>query len=331
MKRIIALLLAGLGVAALVSRHRKLGNVAPELRTPPLYVPMSVTNQRSLAIGRKLMTVASPVRDGIDVRTHHVTAADGTPVRVLVYHRPERETPAGALLWIHGGGLVMGTPEVGNDVCSRIADELGIAVVSVDYRLAPEFPFPTGLEDCVTALGWLHDHADDLGIDPARVAVGGDSAGGGLAACVAQVALDRGGLPVCFQLLQYPMLDDRTPLFHDLDALLWTNASNRFAWTAYLGHAPDLVEDRPYASASRRDDLSGLPPAWIGIGEIDLFHREAVAYADRLRAAGVTCELDVVPGMYHAAERTAPKAESMQAFSTRMVTALGNALAPVPA
>jgi acetyl esterase/lipase len=273
-----------------------------------------------------MLAIPTPVREGIEVRTEHVTAPDGASIRALVYQRPGRTSPSGALLWIHGGGLIMGTPEVGNDVCSRFADELGIVVVSVDYRLAPEHPFPTGLHDCVAALAWLHQHANDLGVDPARVAVGGDSAGGGLAACVAQVARDRGDLPLCFQLLQYPMLDDRTPLFHELDAVLWTNASNRFAWTAYLGHAPDLIEERPYASASRRADLSGLPPAWIGIGEIDLFHRESVAYAERLRAAGVGCELDVVPGMYHAAERTAPKAPSMQAFTARMVAALGAAV-----
>jgi acetyl esterase/lipase len=326
MKRTITLVLAGLGVAGLVRRHRKLADVAPELRNPALYVPMPLGNKRALPLGRRMLSVPTPVRDGIEVRTEHATAPDGEPIRVLVYARPGRTTPSGALLWIHGGGLVMGAPEVAHDLCSRFADELGIVVVNVDYRLAPEHPFPVGLDDCLAALGWLHAHAGELGVDPARVAVGGDSAGGGLAACVAQAAHDRGGLPLCFQLLQYPMLDDRTPLFHELDALVWTNASNRFAWTAYLGHGPDISESRPYASAARRDDLSGLPPAWIGVGDIDLFHRESVAYTDRLRAAGVPCELHVVPGMYHAADRLTPKAEAMQDYTARMVSALGAAV-----
>jgi acetyl esterase/lipase len=264
-------------------------------------------------------------------------------VRVLVYEPDERgqtepaattgsETdggrvePSAALLWIHGGGLVMGTPEVGNELCSRIVADLGIVVVSVDYRLAPEDPFPAGLDDCYRTLTWIHDNAADLGIDPMGVAVGGDSAGGGLAACLAQFAFDRGGPPICFQLLQYPMLDDRTAARTDHDALIWTNASNRFAWEAYLGHPAGDPEQRPYASAARRTDLAGLPPAWIGIGEIDLFHDESVDYAERLRAAGVPVDLHVVPGMYHAADRMVPAAPTMTAFVTTMIDALETGL-----
>jgi acetyl esterase/lipase len=139
------------------------------------------------------------------------------------------------------------------------------------------------------------------------------------------LAHDRGGPVISLQLLQYPMLDDRTALRSDLDAVVWTNASNRYAWSAYLGHPVDDTERRPYSSAARRDDLSDLPPAWIGIGAIDLFHDESVAYADRLRAAGVPCELHIVPGMYHAAERFAPSAPSMVAMLDSMTAALGSA------
>jgi acetyl esterase/lipase len=187
--------------------------------------------------------------------------------------------------------------------------------------------FPAGLDDCFDALTWMHDHASELGVDPDRIAVGGDSAGGGLAACLAQRALDQGGPPSCFQLLQYPMLDDRTPRTDDHDALVWSAASNRYAWSAYLGHEVGRREPPPYAAAARRSDLAGLPPAWLGIGDIDLFHDEVTEYVERLRDGGVEVELHVEPGMYHAAEIFAPDAPSMRQFRDRMVAALGAALA----
>lgn len=225
----------------------------------------------------------------------------------------------------------MGTPEQGEGLCSRLATELGIMVVSVDYRLAPEHPFPAALDDCYAALGWVHRNADILGIDPTRLAVGGDSAGGGLAASLAQVALDRGGPKLCFQLLQYPMLDDRTALRSGLDGLVWTMRSNRWAWRSYLGHALTAPEHRPFASPSRRTDLDGLPPAWIGVGSVDLFYDECVDYAARLEAAGVPCDLHIEPGMYHGAETLRPKAPAMIAFLDRLVAALAAGLEQAPA
>ena len=247
---------------------------------------------------------------------------------VFVYEPEERSRPSGALLWIHGGGYVIGDPAAEHTVCSRYARELGIVVVTPGYRLAPEHPFPAGLEDCYAALRWLHDHADELGIDRTRIAVGGESAGGGLAAALAQLAHDRGEVPVCFQLLIYPMLDDRTALDRDrAPTLVWTPRSNVFGWTAYLGHPPDQREDRPYAVPSRRADLSGLPPAWIGVGSIDLFHDEDVAYAERLRAAGVACQVETVPSMYHGAFSLAPAAAvTAETFRSRATAALRTAL-----
>ena len=320
-------LLAGRAVAR---RQRRFAVVAPELRHPALAVPMSMRTETSLERGRQLIDslakgAPSAIAEGVDVRTEMVPSGGAAhAVRTLVYEPPSRERPSAALLWFHGGGLVAGHAEVSHAVCSRIAKELSIIVASVDYRLAPEDPFPAGLDDCVAVLAWMHDRADALGIDADRVAVGGGSAGGGLAACVAQVATDR-GIPVRFQMLQYPMLDDRTPL-RDIDGLLWTKASNEFAWTAYLNHPPRQHEGRPYASAARRADFSGLPAAWIGVGEVDLFHDECVDYADRLAAAGVPVELDVVPGMYHAAEAMRPEAPSAVAFIDGMLAALAAGL-----
>jgi acetyl esterase/lipase len=323
-----ALLVAAVGIGV-VRRRPRLANVAPELWHPLLYVPMSLSSDRGLRVGRRMLAAArGRVAEGVRVQSERVPAAGGRPeVRVLVYERADRARPSGALLWIHGGGLVMGTPEQDHELCSGLAAQLGIAVVSVDYRLAPEHPFPAGLEDCYAALAWLHAQSAALGVDTARIAVGGGSAGGGLAACLAQMAHDRGGPAIRFQLLQYPMLDDRTALRAEPDALAWTHTSNRYGWSAYLGHPVCDAEPRPFACAARRADLRGLPPAWIGIGDIDLFHAESLDYANRLRAAGVACALDVVPGMYHGAERIVPKAPSMRGFRDRMTAALRAAIA----
>lgn len=329
----VVALLAGLAVA---HRQRRIAAVAPELRHPQLMLPMSLKSDSSLQTGRRLIDALSKqaeqlVADGVEVRTEMVPTADGDPpVRALVYEPSDRPRPSAALLWMHGGGLVMGRPEMNHPLCSRIARELSITVVSVDYRLAPEHPFPAGLDDCVRVLEWMHEHADALGIDPDRVAVGGGSAGGGLAACVAQVATDRGDLPVRFQLLQYPMLDDRTPL-RDVDALLWTSTSNEYAWTAYLNHPPREYEGRAYASAARRTDFRGLPAAWIGVGDIDLFHGECVEYVERLEAAGVPVQFDVVPGMYHGAEAVRPDAAATTGFIDGMIAALADGVGAVRA
>jgi acetyl esterase/lipase len=316
--------LAGVGLAR---QQRAMANVAAELRGPQLLVPLPpLRSGRTLQVMRRVITRPSAIAEGVEMRT--LTArANGSERRVLVYERPDRVRPSGALLWIHGGGYVMGTPEVENEVCSRIALDLGVLVVNVSYRLAPEHPFPAGLDDCYTALAWLHEQADELGIDPDRVAIGGASAGGGMAASLAQMAHDRGGPSVSFQLLVYPMLDDRT-VQRPVDALVWNNRSNAFAWGVYLGHPAGQPDERPWAVPARRADLAGLPPAWIGVGDIDLFHDEDVEYARRLQEAGVHCELHVEPGMYHGADAIAGKVDSMRAFRTRMVAVLGEALTP---
>ena len=181
-----------------VRRRRLVSRVAPELRHPRLYFPVSLRSDISLRIGRRLPTQAGLIADGVDARDEHVPGAAGQPdVRVIVYERGDRTRPSGALVWIHGGGFVMGTAESGNPLCSRFAAELGIVVISIDYRLAPEHPFPAALHDCYTALSWLGEHADRVGIDSAKIAVGRDSAGGGLAACLTQLALDRNGPSIC--------------------------------------------------------------------------------------------------------------------------------------
>jgi acetyl esterase/lipase len=305
--------------------------VAPELRNPLLYLPVGIGNERVLRSARRLLARTTPVAEGVAVQQVQAPDPSGSPVAVTWYQRNGRRRPSGALLWIHGGGLIMGAPPQAHAWCSRVAAELDVLVANVDYRLAPEDPFPAGLDDCMVALRWLASNAEDLGIDPDRIAIGGDSAGGGLAAAVAQRARDEGGPSLCFQLLVYPMLDDRTVVRSardGLDGLVWNATSNRFAWTAYLGHPPSEAPERPYAAPARTEDLRGLPPAWIGVGDIDLFHDEDVAYANRLRDAGVACELHIEPGMYHGADAVLPDRPLTAAFRSRMVEALGPVLAP---
>jgi acetyl esterase/lipase len=322
-----------LGASRYVTRRRALiAPVAPDLRHPLLYLPLSLRSRAVLRVIRSLPAPELPVAAGVAVEARACPGPAGADVPLVLYERADRPRPSGALLWVHGGGMVLGTPAQGHPLCSRFAAELGILVVSVDYRLAPEDPFPAGLDDCHAALAWLHEQAAALGVDPDRIAVGGDSAGGGLAAALAQRARDEGGPAICFQLLEYPMLDDRTVLRADHDgrgAFIWTPASNRFAWTASLGHPPSAAAERPYAAPGRTEDLAGLPPAWVGVGDLDLFYEEDVDYAARLAAAGVACELHVEPGMYHGADAVLTTAPPCRSFLDRMTAALAAAVSSV--
>lgn len=321
----VGALAAAVVVLAVGRRVSAVRAVAPELRDPVLYLPQTLHNRWALSVARGRGAFPSPVHPGVTVSE----ADAGGSARVLVYRRDDPPSgPTGALVWMHGGGFVLGAPEYDHEWCSTVAAELGIVVVNVDYRRAPEHPFPAALDDCFTALRWLHESAGDHGVDPTKVAVGGASAGGGIAAALAQRATDA-GVPVAFQLLRYPMLDDRTVLHSGHGGrgrLAWTPASNRFAWRCYLGRRRGAETLPAYAAAARRPDLTGLPPAWVGVGELDLFHEEDVAYARRLEESGVRCELLVVPRMYHGADGVRPAAPSMQAFRSSAVDALRSAL-----
>ncbi|GLY97752.1 alpha/beta hydrolase [Actinoplanes sp. NBRC 103695] len=312
------------GVRSYLGKRRSIAMVPEDLRHPILYAPFQITSSLMVRAMRRIPVPGGPVEPGVTVDQQD---------NLFVYRPKARSVPSGALLYIHGGGYVVGHPSSYHPICSRIAAELGILVVSVNYRKAVGHPFPAGLDDCFRALTWIHEQAEALGVDPSRVAVAGDSAGGGLAAAVAQMAYDR-GVPLRFQALIYPMLDDRTVLRDDhlgTGELVWTPASNRFGWTAYLGHRPEVEEPRPYAVPARRADLAGLAPAWIGVGDLDLFHAEDVAYAGRLQIAGVPTDLVVVPGMYHGADNfLADRSETMIAFRDDMIAALRKALVARP-
>lgn len=326
----VATLAAGAALRPLAQRRWHAYRAVPsDLRSPLLLLPLHFTSVRGVRLMAKLPVPAPRVPADVRHEVRTVPGRDGRPDVPVHLYRPSEQArqPSPALYWTHGGGFVMGSPTEGHEWCARVVRELGVTVASVDYRLAPEHPFPEGLEDSYTGLLWLAENADDLGLDTTRIAVGGDSAGGGLAACLAQLALDRAELTVCFQLLVYPMLDDRTVLREDhggTGEVIWSPISNRFGWTSYLGRPPLQASAPDYAAAARREDLSDLPPAWIGVGDLDLFFAEDVFYADRLRAAGVPCTLTVVPGMYHAADQLgrAQKSAAMAKFNRTKLEAL---------
>jgi acetyl esterase/lipase len=255
--------------------------------------------------------------------------APAVPVRI--YQPLSGGAPLPCLFWIHGGGMVLGGLAMDDFNLQKIVESIGCVAVSVDYRLAPEHPFPAPIEDCYAALKWTHSNAAELGVDPLRIAVGGASAGGGLAAALVLLARDRGEVPVAFQWLIYPMLDDRniTPASHAItEPRVWNRASNLFGWRAYLGVEPGSEGVSAYASPSRATDLGNLPPAYIPVGSQDLFVDEATDYALRLGRAGVPVELQVYPGAFHGSELFAPTA----AISLRMIAdrdaALKRALHP---
>jgi acetyl esterase/lipase len=319
---VAALTFLGIGIAR---RRRQMAAVPRELRTPLLYMQLSVGNSAALAVMRRVWSrPRGGARPGIRMEQRTLDAGP----EVFLYEAPSRARPSGALVWIHDGGTVMGAARQDHTWCARLAGELDALVINIDYRLAPEHPFPAALDDCYATMRWLHDNARILGVDPARIAVAGASAGGGLAAVLAQRAHDTES-PVCFQLLVYPMLDDRTVLRaapRDRP-YTWTPRSNAHAWTAYLGRPPGGNDDRQDIAAARREDLRGLPPTWIGVGDIDLFYREDADYARRLEAAGVACQLHVEPGMYHAADVFMDgKAASMARFRDQIVRVLSSAL-----
>jgi acetyl esterase/lipase len=294
-------------------------DVHRDLRRIARFAPRRLVGPRTLPLMRALIALNGFRRSGAPDGVEVITVGSGVAVRL---YRPAGSTePAPALLWIHGGGYVLGTAQQDDRLCLRFSRTLGITVASVEYRLAPEHPYPAPLEDCYSALIWL---AGLPAVDPARTAIGGASAGGGLAAALALLARDRGEVTPVFQLLVYPMLDDRSATTATKPSYrLWNPRANRFGWAAYLGDADPRV-----AVPARRDDLRGLPPAWIGVGTNDLFHDEDLAYAERLIGAGVPCEVEVVPGVFHGFDLVAPNLGVSRRFFDSQCDVLRPALAP---
>ncbi|GAA4546606.1 alpha/beta hydrolase [Pseudonocardia xishanensis] len=280
--------------------------VDPELRPLLERMPTRPLGAATLESDRAAMrgvwaAAGPPPEDGV---TRSERTVPGTDVRVVIFAPRERADGAvPALLFVHGGGFVGGTADNGAPLNRRIVAELGVVVVSVDYRLAPEHRYPAQVEDCYAALRWLHDGADDLGVDPGRIGVEGMSAGGALAAALALLVRDRGELSLALQSLIYPMLDDRpaaTVPDGVTGTIAWFRESNAFGWASLLGEdavgGPDVS---PYAAPARATDLSGLPPTYIGAAGLDLLVHQNLDYAKRLIAAGVPTQVEVYPRAFH--------------------------------
>lgn len=278
-------------------------------------------------------SMSRPARKDVPVERKVIPGAKGHPdVAIYIINaKPGEARPA--ILHTHGGGFVVGTAAQNIADLQELCVELGCVAVTVDYRLAPETTYQGSVEDNYTGLKWLHSNAAGLGADPARIAVMGESAGGGHAALLAIAARDRGEVPLAFQCLVYPMLDDRTGSTRKVPAhvgrLIWTAESNRFGWKSFLGREPGGRNVPAAAVPARVANLAGLPPAFIGVGSIDLFHEEDVEYARRLNDAAVATELIVVPGAFHGFDglgKYAPKARIPAWFNAAKKDALRRGL-----
>lgn len=315
----------------LLGRRKAIEAVNPDLRSIAVLLPNFVRPWTRNVLQAALKRMKPKIPEGMRVATYHVPATDtGPSIRLLAFDRGETAGIRPALIWMHGGGYVIGTPEQDLDLMRILLDRLDVTIISIDYRLAPEHPFPAPLDDCHDAFCWIVAHADKLGIDPDRLIVGGQSAGGGLAAALVQRAVDSGPVQPVFQLLVYPMLDAMTVARSDHAGtgwFMWTPASNQFGWKSYLGSDPRSGHYPAYAVPATRGDLRGMPPAWIGVGTLDLFYAENRSYAERLNEAGVACELYIEEGAYHGFDLVCPTATATKRFYGSMLSALEGAIA----
>ena len=308
--------------------------VAPELQ--PTLIAMQAMmasvpplSDESLPQWRSIVFDPRPPLPDIGAEFRQIPGPAGAPeLTVLVINAGAGKSRPG-ILHTHGGGYVVGSARSGLVSLQELASTLDCVVVSVDYRLAPESPFSGSVEDNYAGLSWMHAHAAELGVDPSRIAVMGESAGGGHAALLALTARARGQIPIVLQVLIYPMLDDRTassrPVPAHIGKLVWTEEANRYGWTAFLGQ-PAGGDTVPVAGVpARAENLAGLPPAFIGVGAIDLFVDEDINYARRLIDAGVATELLVVPGAFHAFDVIAPDTELSRQFTAAKIAALRRA------
>lgn len=309
-----------------------LETVHPQLRKTASMWPSFPVESRNLWLWRLMMRLSPPTAQAADllVETIHIPAGEqATQMRLRVYRPSHPTAPLPMLLWLHGGGYVIGRPEMDDAICMEYAREAGLLVVAPDYRLAPEHPYPAALSDGYTTLNWMMANATRFNADPQKVAIGGASAGGGLAAALCQFCLDKSEIRPALQLLVYPMLDDRSSFEATTPEpahFVWDHASNRFGWVSYLGPSTGVESEPEYAVPARRADLTGLPAAWIGVGSLDLFHSEDMSYAHRLQEAGINCDTMVVTGGFHGFDVTAPAASITREFRRSQISALRTAL-----
>lgn len=306
--------------------------IHPELKRDFNRLPNIPDNLRDVRALRGKMTPdvhRLPTDDAVAVRNEWIPGGTEAPkLRVRIYEPRERQGDLPALLWMHGGGYLIGSPELDEGLLIQIAKALHCVVVAPDYRLAPEHEFPAAINDCYRTLRWMAESPNGLRIKKDRIAVAGASAGGGLAAAVALKARDEKGPEICFAMPLYPMLDHHNSTessYQITDARVWNRKANETAWELYLGDgAKESVS--PYAAPAVAEDLSGLPPTYMMVGELDLFRDEIIDYAKRLLNAGVPVELHIYPGAFHAFEGMIPEAKISREARGAYIKALGQAL-----
>jgi acetyl esterase/lipase len=283
-----------------------------------------IASLRSAGPGSMDRPPLSEALQAVSCEERFIAGAAGSPeVRILLYTPHAKVTaPRPACLHVHGGGYVMGGPEMNDEMNRSMAAALGCVIVSVDYRLAPETRYPHSLEDCYAALRWLNEEAEALRVNRNAIAIAGESAGAGHAASLATLARDRGEFKVCLQSLDSPMLDDRTGSSNEPHAycgeFVWTPHSNRYGWRALLGVEPGGNDVPVGAVPARTPDMRGMPPTFISVGAVDLFAEESMEYARRLIRAGVPTELHVIPGAFHGYQivRSSPQARAGERLRT---------------
>jgi acetyl esterase/lipase len=273
--------------------------------------------QRRTVLDQMLSATPVPPNPNVEISNHVVEGPAGE-LAVRVYSPKNASKPAPGLVYIHGGGMIMGGLNGEDGTCQMMADLTGAVIASVDYRKAPENPYPAAPEDCYAGANWVFNNAAELGMDPNNIGIYGHSAGGGLTIAVALMARDRGGPKFAFMAPIYPMIDDRNTSESSklvTDVGIWDRAGSIEAWGWYLGGK----EADQYAAPARAKDLSGLPPAFIDVGELDMFRDEDIDFAKRLAEAGVRVEFHLWPGAYHASEIFAPEAQlSRTIWATRI-------------
>ncbi len=306
--------------------------VLPELRPIVAQFP-GFQLEENLEWSRSLLS-SPPIEKSEHVSTTSRIIPGAAGEMLVKIYEPVQRTGAKlpAMLWIHGGGYVLGHPDMDDVLCERFVQAAKCVVVSVDYRLAPEHPYPAAIDDCYAGLTWMTGEAESLGIDLDRVAIAGASGGGGLTAALALMARDKGGPALIFQMPLYPMIDNRniSVSSHEItaDNATWNRTNNLAAWSMYLGEGTDASEVSPYAVPSRAESLAGLPPTYTCVGQVDLFRDETIEYVTRLAQEGVDVEFHLYPGTFHSFEMIVPQAEVSQRASQSYVDAMARALNP---
>lgn len=303
--------------------------VDPELRETLLINPI-IQLPEDLMVARQTPIPSNTKSKQVRTTERYIRGGDNKDMLIKLYEPAARGTEKlPVVIWIHGGGFVLGHPNSDDLLCEQFVESINCIVVSPDYRLAPEHPFPAALEDCYSTLLWVSGQPKELNINHERTAIAGGSAGGGLTAALALMARDKGGPSICFQMPLYPMIDDRNITFSSNEITdnlaVWYRSNNLSAWRWYLGESIK-GEISPYAAPIRAKDLSGLPPTYSCVGQLDPFRDETIEYMQRLATAGVEVEFHIYPGCFHAFEHIVPNAEISQRAKNDYIQALKRAL-----